>query len=89
MTQFTLFDLDEIPIVEPPKQTRRWYISVLHKGKEFVLVATHSNGGAEWKEVGSFRHQPLLYKTSAGARRMAHSYVRENTSVMVKEWKGW
>ncbi len=84
----TLFNLDDLPVKSEP-EARRWYISVLHQGKEFVLCATHNNGANDWKEVGTFKHQPLLYKTSAGARRMGHEYTKAGTSVMVKEWKGW
>lgn len=90
MTQFSLFDLDAIPIVEPgstPEDRRRWYVTIARDGKEYALVDMHANGGTVWSEVGTFKHQPHLYRTYAGAKRQGISYL--GWDIVVKEWQGW
>lgn len=89
MNQQSLFNLDAIPEAAPvkPSQKPRWYISgTRSNGTEMVLVATHGDGSSDWREVGTFKHAPHLYKTYAGAKRMAREYA---SGAVVKEWKGW
>lgn len=86
----TLFDLGALPEKPEPKpDTRRWYITVKYNGKEYALVATHSDGSLEWSVVGTFRHQPHLYRTYNGAKRQGYEYVKPGVEVIVKEWTGW
>ena len=88
MSMKPMFDLDALP-EKPDTPAKRWYISVLHKNVEFVLVATHSDGTMDWRKAGTFKHQPHLYRTIAGAQRQAAEYVKPETAVTIKEWKGW
>lgn len=90
MSQFTLFDLDAIPIVEPvpaPVNKTRWYVCYVKDDGEYALTDSNSNHST-WSKIGTFKHQPYLFKTYAGAKRRGIDTYGWDSCV-VKEWKGW
>ena len=82
MNQFTLFDLDEIPIVEPvPEPVFRYHLYIIVDGIRHCLYGHkrlhYNDSGWQW-----------LTDEEAGKRRKKHAYTRmQDVAAAQRVWQ--